>query len=248
MRRHRVRAFVARSAGGPPWPCDPRGSTNQRCVRPTSAQSSNPSGTLIRSASALPLVAEGNRCGRRFHDAVARFGGQPGLLRRAFSSHGALRRRQPPLTSLSRPEQHAGSSERPRAHSLRQDRLTTHFVKDAPLPRPETPSPFRGTNRLVLAGDATRYVIRSLLRVLDPRTRFWLGAVYRVSRERCFRLLAKNPFITWERCISRASVACLRARATCVSPHSFERRSCARRSGANESRMHARAFVDASTL
>jgi hypothetical protein len=89
MRRHRVRAFVARSAGGPPWPCDPRGSTNQRCVRPTSAQSSNPSGTLIRSASALPLVAEGNRCGRRFHDAVARFSGQPGLLRRAFSSHGA---------------------------------------------------------------------------------------------------------------------------------------------------------------
>jgi hypothetical protein len=129
-----------------------------------------------------PARCRGEPVRTAFHDAVARFGGQPGLLRRAFSSHGALRRRQPPLTSLSRPEQHAGSSERPRAHSLRQDRLTTHFVKDAPLPRPETPSPFRGTNRLVLAGDATRYVIRSLLRVLDPRTRFWLGAVSRFSR------------------------------------------------------------------
>jgi hypothetical protein len=122
---------------------DLRGSTNQRCVRSTSAQSSNPVGHPDPFGFRVPARCRGEPVRTAFHDAVARFGGRHGLLDRAFSSHRAFRRQAAtsdvpvaPRGSPCPPEGERGDT------SLRRDRLTPHLVKDASLPRPETPSPF----------------------------------------------------------------------------------------------------------
>lgn len=111
MRCHRLRALVTRSAGGPPVPFDTHGSTNQRCVRPTSAHTlESISGTLIRSATAsprLPLRAFGGPVRTTLHGIVARFGdSRSASENRALSSRRA-RSLAPPLTLLSLHDCHA---------------------------------------------------------------------------------------------------------------------------------------------
>lgn len=121
----RVRAFVTRSAGGPTPPCDAARSTNQRCVRPTSAQS-------------LESIGHPDQCGSRALKKAGADGGSRRrcALRRSRFSLGtgvlippSRRGLEPPLTPLSR-------FERPRSHeenairSSSQGRLAAHRVND----------------------------------------------------------------------------------------------------------------------
>jgi hypothetical protein len=158
-----------------------------------------------------------------FHDDVARFGGFLSLLGRACSSHRALRREHPPLTSLSLLEfcalvprtAHVLAKPRP-THLVSRERYEATPVRDA-FTLFVTPIARR------YGGNATRHMIRSHPHKLESshtinRLRCRIARLLRVlSSSLCIAALRRAPSCSGEVHLPK-SVACDRVRATRESP------------------------------